>query len=356
MSRAVRIAVLLCGAMLAFPLHAPAAQLTKKGQKQPIVGEITKITKLDVTIKPKTKEAETVPVNEIVRLRFDDEPAGLNLARTHEEKGAHALAIDAYTKALTELKSTNPDLKADIEYLIARTVARQALTDPSKQEDAIKRLEAFRKAHGDSFRYFEATDFLARVQLEKKDYDGAKATFATMEQAPWSDYKMAALIGNARVQFRQGQFGPALEAFNQVIAMPGTSESETSRKHEAMLGKAICLQQQSQFAEAITVLDEVIDKVSPEDKRVQAEAYVRQGDCLQQTGKPKEALFAYLKVDVLYRQESAAHAEALYNLAKLWKVIGQTSRGEDANAELQKEYPNSEWAKKAPAATTTATE
>lgn len=352
MSRRVSFVALLFGAALLLPHVADAAQLTKKGQKTPIVGDIQKITRTEVTIKPKTKDAEVVPVNEIQRLQFSDEPALLNSARTQEDKGSLGVALESYTKMLADPKSSAPDLKADIEYLIARTTARQALADPSKRDDAIKRLDAHRKAHGDSFRYFEACDFLGQVQLAKGDFAAAKEAYDALEQAPWSDYKMAAKIGNARIQFRQGQFGPALEGFNAVVAMPGTSESEVSRKNEALLGKASCLQQQAQYDDAIKALDEVIEKVSPEDKRVQAEAYLRQGDCLQQKNKNKEALFAYLHVDVLYRQETAAHAEALYNLAKLWKVLGQAGRGEDAQQELQKEYPNSEWAKKAPAATT----
>lgn len=331
---------------------SPGGEIRKRGQKTAIFGEIQKVSKTEVVIKPKTKDAETVAANEIARIRFDNEPLGLDLARTHEEKGALNTAIEAYTKALGDPKASDANLKLDIEYMIVRSFARQALGSPSKRDEAIKKLDTFRKAHPDNFRYYEAIDFLAQVQMAKGDYDSAKTTFTEMENAPWSDYKMAAKIGNARVQFNQGQFGPALESFNAVVAMPGNSAAETSRKHEALLGKATCLQKQSQFEEAIKVLDEVIEKVSPEDKRVQAESYLRLGDCYQNTNKQKEAVFAYLHVDVLYGQETNAHAEALYHLSKLWATVGQAGRATLAAETLQRDYPDSDWAKKAPAAAT----
>ncbi len=59
----LRLAVAL---LAVAPLPAAAAVLTRKGQKAGITGEITKISKTEVTIKPKTKDAETIPVNEIV--------------------------------------------------------------------------------------------------------------------------------------------------------------------------------------------------------------------------------------------------------------------------------------------------
>lgn len=336
------VAAALAAGVLSSPVSA--ASLLRKGQKAAITGEITKISKTEVTIKPKTKDAENVPVNEISRLRFDGEPPKLNVARGYEEKGNLTLALENYNTALADASDAN--LKADVEYLIARTTARMALGDPAKLDDAAKKLEAWRKANPDSFRFYESLDFLAQIHLAKGDFDKAKETFTQMEQAPWGDFKMAAKSGNARVLLKQEQFAPALTIFDEVIGMPGKGPAETSRRHDAMIGKVTCLMQQQQYADAVKVLDEVIQKVSPDDQRIQAEAYVRQGDCLQQQGKQKEALIAYLHVDVLFSGETALHAESLFHLSKLWNAAGQPGRAADAAAELQKEYPNSPWTKK----------
>jgi tetratricopeptide (TPR) repeat protein len=97
-------------------------------------------------------------------------------------------------------------------------------------------------------------------------------------------------------------------------------------------------------------LTEVVDKADPDDSAMLAEAYVLQGNCLQAANKPKEAVLAYLHVDVLFPREAAAQAEALYNLAKLWKVVQYPDRALEAQAKLEGTHPNSEWTKKLAAA------
>ncbi|HLQ46180.1 MAG TPA: hypothetical protein VK137_15670, partial [Planctomycetaceae bacterium] len=71
-----------------------------------------------------------------------------------------------------------------------------------------------------------------------------------------------------------------------------------------------------------------------------------QGDCYQVQNKLKEAALAYLHVPLLFPQEKAAHAEALYHLAKILGSIGQPDRAAEFRDDLLANFPNSEWAKK----------
>jgi TolA-binding protein len=112
-----------------------------------------------------------------------------------------------------------------------------------------------------------------------------------------------------------------------------------------MLGKALCQQKQGLIDEAIATVDEVISKASESESQTLARAWVLKGDCLRAKNLPKDALMAYLHVDVLYASEPAAHAEALYRLASLWGPAGQQARAEEALALLTTRYPNSSWAK-----------
>jgi tetratricopeptide (TPR) repeat protein len=110
---------------------------------------------------------------------------------------------------------------------------------------------------------------------------------------------------------------------------------------------------QKKYDDALKLLGEVIAKAPADDVKVNAEAFLRQGDCLREQGNDKDALLAYLHVDVLFRSEKAIHAEALYRLSQLWDKVGQKARGEEARDLLRSEYESSEWARqlKAPAAT-----
>ena len=100
--------------------------------------------------------------------------------------------------------------------------------------------------------------------------------------------------------------------------------------------------------EAVPIFSTIVHDATEHDTRLQAEAYVGQGEAYIAANKPKEALTRFLMVDVVpgLAQHGDLHAEALYQLAQLWPTVGQPVRGAEASAKLQEDYPNSEWAKK----------
>ena len=307
-------------------------------------GQVTEITRTSVTIKSKIKGAVTIPANDIDRIRWDGEPAQLNIARSVEAGGRPDEALKSYQQYSNKVSKAN--IKNDIQFLIARATARIALTDPSKQDEAIQKLGAFIKSHGDNFHYFEAVHFLGQVYMAKQDYAKAKSTFDSLAKAPWNDYKMAAQSANARLLLMQDDLDGALKAFDAVAKAPAKEPAELSRRYEAMIGKSTCLTRQKKFDEAINTIDSIIDQTSADDTRVLAEAYVRKGDCLRESKKPKEAVLAYLPVHVLFEKEQAFHAEALYHLARMAGGVGQPKIADDARAALQTDYANNEWTKK----------
>jgi hypothetical protein len=67
---------------------------------------------------------------------------------------------------------------------------------------------------------------------------------------------------------------------------------------------------------------------------------------LRKAGRTKEALLAFLHVDVLYFTTPEAHAEALANLAELWEEVQKPERAVKARQVLQERYGSSPWAKK----------
>ncbi|HVS40306.1 MAG TPA: hypothetical protein VMS17_32410, partial [Gemmataceae bacterium] len=57
------------------------------------------------------------------------------------------------------------------------------------------------------------------------------------------------------------------------------------------------------------------------DDGLKAAAYNTLGDYYQQANQPDEALWQYLRVDMLYKQDREEQARALYNLAKLFESV-----------------------------------
>lgn len=313
-----------------------------------VAGEITEVTRESVTVTPRIGDATTVPANDIDRIEWDVQPPSLGLGRSKELAGQYDLALEDYQKALSDAPD-NKNVQADIVWGIASTLGRIALADAARQDEAIEQITAFKDSHPDHFRYFDALLLLGEVQLAKGDGNAAEGTFSIVADARWPDYQMAAKVKIGRVQLARGDVAAARGTFDQVAGMNATSPAEQSRRFEAMLGQASCLQQQDQHDEAAKILSEVIKKCAPSDTRLQAEAYLRQGDAYAaQPQHTKQAVMAYLHVDLIpsLAREKDLHAEALYRLSQLLPAIGKPADAEVAAGKLQSEYPNSPWAKK----------
>ena len=318
----------------------------RKSTEKPTQGTITRITRDGITVTPKLGKPTTVPTNDIENVRWDGEPAKLNLARSDEKSGRIEKALETYRDVLKQIAPNKSNLKRDVEFLIARATAKLALVDPSKRQEAIQLLQSFLKRAGESFRYYEAVGLLGKLYLAEKEFAKAKESFEQLSRAPWPDYKMAARSAMAHILLAQGKVSEALAAFDEVLRTKAQTPLEKQRRWEAMLGKAHCLVQQKKYEQALKILQDVIREAPAENSRIQAEAYVRQGDCLQAMGKAKEAVLAYLHVPVLFPSESELHAEALYHLSRLWNAVERPERAADARAELESKYPDSPWTKR----------
>ena len=335
---------LIVGVWMAGMSRLDAADVVnRKSVKQAVQGEITEISRTEVTVKPRTGNDVQIPVNDIASIQWDKEPAGFNLARSDEKGGRLQKAFDSFKKLVDDDKVKDDRVQADLHYFLARSTARMALADPKQVATAIKALDAYIKKFDDSRHYFEAHDLLGQLHLSKKDFDKAQTAYQVLGKAPWSDYQLASKAALARVLIEKQDLPGAMAAFDEVINAKASTPAEEGRRYEAMLGKARCLTQQKQFEEAQKLLAEVIGKSSPDDASLQAEAYLRQGDCLAAMDKKKEALLAYLHVDVLFAAEKSLHPEALYHLSTLWTAVGQPGRASEAQSKLETDYPNSRW-------------
>lgn len=334
-------------------VEADADVVNRKSGEKRAAGTITETSKTEITVKPSTGQPVTVPANDVASVDWGDGPIIMKLGKGDENNGKFEAALEKFAKASEDVKSGHDLVRADLSFLTARVTARIALTDPSRRDEAVAKLTGFLKANANNFRFYEAQLWLGQVYLARQEFEPARLAFETLGQSPWSDYQLSAKVNLGRVLMSQNKLEEAAQAFDEAIAAAGTTPADQARKYEAMVGKARSLIAQNRQAEALTALNEVVDKsASSGDTALQAEAYVMQGTCLQATNKTKEAVLAYLHVDVLFARESAYHAEALYHLARLWKVVQHPDRSLEAQAKLEGSYPNSEWTKKLGSAAT----
>ena len=282
-----------------------------------------------------------MPANEIERVRWQGEPAQLTQVRVEERNGQYDKAIAGYEAAIKD--SSNENLTTDLEFLIARAAAHKALDEGENYDPAIKRLEKFRNAHPNSFRYFESLLISARLVSAKGDVEQAAATMKLLAAAPWNDFKMEADILSAQVALEHGQIDAALGPLDSVLRVKPATPAEWARRYEAQLIKAKCLKKQGKFQQAIDALAGILDEAAEDDTKTLAETCVSLGDCYQAAGRTKEAILAYLRVDLLFPKEKAYHAESLYYLSRLFAQEGKYDKSSDAAARLQQAYPRSPW-------------
>ena len=138
--------------LIVFVVNSALANETinRKREKQ-ISGEVTAVSKTEVTIKVTSPKADTikVPANEIVSIDWTGDAPDLKVARSDENGLRLQKALDGYLKSQGSSKSNERAAKADLEFAISRVTAKMALSDPAKLDDAIKKLEDFRSKNGD---------------------------------------------------------------------------------------------------------------------------------------------------------------------------------------------------------------
>lgn len=331
---------------------AAASETINRKRDKPIPGDVTSVSKTEVTIKNSKGDSIKVPANEIQSIAWTGDTPETGVARSDENAGRYQKAIDGYQKALQSGKASNAFAKADLEFGIARCSAKLALGEPAKIDDAIKKLDDFKKSQSDHYRFYEAVHLQGQLYAAKGDALKAKLAFDTLSKAPWKESQMAAKNASGKLLLKDNKLDEAAAEYEAVVAMTPEGPVEESQRQEAVLGKARILIAQKKYEESLKLLDEVIDKAAADDAKVNAEAFLRKGDCLREKGDDKDALLAYLHVDVLFASEKPLHAEALFRLSQLWDKVGSKARADEARDRLRTDYDHTEWAKqlKGPAA------
>jgi tetratricopeptide (TPR) repeat protein len=244
-----------------------------------------------------------------------------------------------------------PDLKSDYQYLTLMCEARLALagsavpgggSDPLK--DTGRNLIAFLKANPNTYHSYEANELVGDLLVATGNYAGAEPYYLALKQAKWADYRMRAAVAMGRALLAQNKAAEAAKAFDDVINGEGAGDLAELQRLTAKLGKARATAATGQGEQAVKTIQEIISKIDPDNNDLHAQAYNALGYALRKSNKPKEALLAFLHVDLLYSNSPDAHAEALANMTMLFKELYKPDHARRARATLMQRYGASSWA------------
>ncbi len=279
----------------------------------------------------------SVPTDQIVSIRYDGQPATIQLGETRESAGQLAEAADLFKKAAAEA-ADRPYVMQMALFREASALADLALVEPDRVKDAKDKLTRFVRTYPKSRHIIPAREDLARLQLGTGDFAGAEATIADLAKLPRAADRAAVL--RAKVFARQGRHDDAISELDRLIA---TFPDRSVGQREARLAKAESLVGLKKFKEAETLVRQVIAAAPAEDVAAQSAACNTLGDCLRADNRPKEALLAYLHTDLLYSKDKQEHPRALFYIEKLFRQLKQDGRADEYGQRLRQEYPRSQW-------------
>ena len=337
--------VLLCAIVLFFSATSfvySADAFTLKSTGKRIRGTIVEAGKDTIRIKPRTGAELKFPINDIEEISWDGDPKSFGHAQFKEKQKKWDEAIAGYKKALVEVKSSKNILKKEMQFCIVRLEANRALEDPARRKIAIDQLTKFNRANSNFYRYYDGLMLQGRLLMAENDFEKAKVVFEELDKVPFTEIKMASQSAQAEILFSQKSYNLALSKYQTVIDMPADSAASKTQHWGAKIGKASCLEMLKKYPEMLTILNDVLDNISPSESGLLSEAYLKKGDCLVLLNKPQEAVLAYLVIDIIFPEE-AVHPESLNNLVKLWPMLNHPERAVEAKEKLIKKYPKSRW-------------
>jgi len=306
--------------------------------KTMVSGEISKVTPDAVSIKSSGKN-QSIPVDQIDRLIFGDDPSGLASVRGAVRSGQ-------LEQAKSQLGSVKPEgrsfVKQEIAFFNALIEAQLALKGKASVNDAAQLVGGFIKSSPDSFRFYAACEVMGDLAMSLGRFDSAAKYYERLRDSKSSGLvaRGSLLLGDAWLM--KGDVKKAEAMFQQCA-----KATDPRLKAMGQLGVASCMTKSNKAGEqTIAAIEKVIEQNDSSDIELFARAYNALGEAYMADQKTESALDAYLHTDLLFYRDSEKHAEALFHLAKLWSAVNKPSEASIAKKQLKQRYPTSVWARR----------
>jgi hypothetical protein len=264
----------------------------------------------------------TIPSGEILDVQYEV-PALIKLdypKAVAAESKSPADAIKEYEGLLKSPALLNTKfIRRQIEFRIAMLAALRADEGPEALSQAIDGLTRFKKDNADAWQLVPLTRLLGRLLLQKEPPDVAGARRVYDELAGAKDVPPEV---KAECQFLVIdlllQTGKLADARARLAALPANDP-------RVRIYEIGCSATADTVADAVRQLEETIERTS--DRTLKAVAYNVIGDCYRRDPKKKkEALYAYLWVDVVYNDDAAEVTKAVGRLAELFAELKDDDR------------------------------
>jgi tetratricopeptide (TPR) repeat protein len=292
-------------------------------------------------------DQRTIPTDSIKQILFGDEPSALRSARDSILDGRWDQALQSLERIETD-ELDDPWIRQDFLFYRAYAQGKTAMQTGVGDAEAVRALLAFAADHRDSWHIYQTAELLGDLALKLGKLDRALQFYRQLNNAKSAETRLRGALLEAESLRQQGpdQYPRAIERYDVALGIDSAAPTAARLKQLATIGKARCNAVVGDPQTSIQVLERIIEENDASDGELFARAYVALGACYLRMESPEDAVLALLKVDLLFHEDSDAHAEALYHLSKLWPLLGKPDRAADARSRLQARYAGSGWAQR----------
>ncbi|MFM8735540.1 MAG: tetratricopeptide repeat protein [Pirellulales bacterium] len=311
-------------------------------------GTVVDVSPMGITLEARGKELK-VAVEDIADVAFGAEPAQLRDAREQLRRSNGPGALEQLAKVPpADWDGADPRVAAERAFVEAGAAGRIALASGKDLAAAQKRLAEFVKANSRSHHVFAMQELLGDVLMAMNQVDEAVAAYGAVGKGtPAMQVRAGVLRGNAYL--RKNKTAEAAKEFEAAVqvSVPAESVAAAAEKQDAELGLARCRMQQGKAAEAADVVRKILDKANPDDAAGLGRLFNVLGEAQRAAGdRDRDAIIAFLTVDLVYNRVPEDHARALFNLVELWEKNNFPERSRESRQTLETTYPDSPWTKK----------
>ncbi|GAB6165383.1 hypothetical protein JCM19992_13830 [Thermostilla marina] len=324
---------------LVFATALPSLALdTIKTESDTLTGRIVAMTANEVTL-DQSGVQQKVPVNKIESISFGgDEPAALRTIRTYVSEGRFQDAQSALERIQVSSVS-RPEVKEEIAFLSAYVAARVALESGGSIAEAGQQMAAFESGSPNNWHHWEAARIVGDLLMAVDKPETAESYYAKLAQAPWPEYKLESNVLVGWAKLAAGKPSEAAAAFDAAVQLAGQVPGADRLGVMANIGKAQCLAEEGKTDEALAILEPILARPDlADDVELAARTYNAIGTAYRKANKPKDAVLAFLHVDLLYSQFAQGHITALENLVQLWPQLQRPDRAARAAEILRQRY------------------
>lgn len=304
-------------------------------------GTIEQTSRTEVRIKDRGGIQTPIPANEVISIQVDGEPVALQVIRTAIETSQYEDAMKQLMAITAQERSAAPALvQQEIDYLRVWTAAQLALS--GNKDYPIKKaggdLYRFIQENPESCRFYEANRLVGRLLAADGNTENAKKTYQSLSEAPWPEMKFEGKVALGNLLLAEKNIDEAKKVFDEVATAEGSTPAIADQRFFARIGLGRAAALQGDYAGAEAIFDAVIAESNAENALLQATLYNAIGDSAMEVGRDREALLAFLHVDLLFSSARMEHIKALKNLVVLWKKEMKEDRSAEAMALLRDQY------------------